>query len=203
MNLNNPMVRNSLMILEGCLIVALGIQFFTSSNLVIGGTAGLSIILKQLTGLSFGVLFFLVNIPFYILAIKQMGLAFTIRTFISVSILSVLSDFLAVYVTFKVAHPLIGSVLGGALIGFGLILIFRSGSSLGGINILALFLDKRYRINPGRTIMTTDIIIVGSATFVFGLKQILFSMVAIFVMSSILGRYHKTAPIVQNSPAKA
>lgn len=198
--MQNSLIRKYLMTFEGCLIVALGIQFFNSSELLIGGTAGLSFILKELTGLSFGVLFFVINIPFYILALKQMGKEFTLRTFASVTILSVLSDFLEATVTFQVVHPIISSVLGGALIGFGLILVFRSGSSLGGINILALYLDKRYGINPGKTIMTTDVLIVGSALFVFGLIQVLISMVAIFVMTSILGRYHKTAPIAQNAP---
>ncbi|MEK1829156.1 YitT family protein [Priestia megaterium] len=63
----------------GCLCVAIGIQFLTASNLVIGGTAGLGIVLQHLTGISFGVLFFIINLPFYFMALTQIGLQFTIK----------------------------------------------------------------------------------------------------------------------------
>lgn len=182
-------------ILFSCLCVAIGVQFLTSSNLVIGGTAGLGIVLQHLTGVSFGILFFIINLPFYFMALSQLGLAFTIRSFISVSIMSAMSDTLALMFTFELPHPILGAVIGGAIIGIGLIFLFKEGSSLGGFNMLCIFLDKRYGINPGKTMFLTDILIVASASIVFGIVQVLYSAIAIFMMTSILGRYHKRAPI--------
>ncbi|WP_110114453.1 YitT family protein [Bacillus sp. CGMCC 1.16541] len=193
------LTKQWLHIVFGCLLVAIGVYLLNTSNLVIGGTAGLSIILQHLTNISFGVLFFIINLPFYFMAITQIGLQFTIRSFISVSILSILSDLLAAFVTIELPHPLVGAISGGLFVGFGLIFLFRNGSSLGGINMLCVFLDKRFGINPGKTMFATDVIIVGSATAVFGIVQVLYSLVGIFVMSTVLGRYHKKSPIEQNN----
>ncbi|MBG9474087.1 MULTISPECIES: YitT family protein [Priestia] len=179
----------------GCLCVAIGIQFLTASNLVIGGTAGLGIVLQHLTGISFGVLFFIINLPFYFMALTQIGLQFTIKSFISVSLMSVMSDLLAANFSFKLPHPLVAAIVGGIIVGIGLIFLFRHGSSLGGINMLCVFLDKRFGINPGKTMLLTDVLIVGSATVVFGVVQVLYSLIGIFIMTGLLGRYHKRSPI--------
>lgn len=193
------MIQKWAWILFSCLCVAIGVQFLTSSNLVIGGTAGLGIVLQHLTGVSFGILFFTINLPFYFMALSQLGLAFTIRSFISVSIMSAMSDTLALMFTFELPHPLLGAIIGGAIIGIGLIFLFKEGSSLGGFNMLCIFLDKRYGINPGKTMFLTDILIVASASIVFGIVQVLYSAIAIFMMTSILGRYHKRAPIERHN----
>ncbi|MBN6187466.1 YitT family protein [Aneurinibacillus sp. BA2021] len=192
-------VRQMIMIVGGCLLVALGIQVLTVSDLVLGGTAGMSIVLYHLTGLTFGSLFFLVNLPFYWLSLRQLGIDFTLKTFMSVTLLSLMSDGIAFVFDFTIPYSIAGAILGGSLIGFGLILLFRSNSSLGGINILAMFLSRRYGINPGKTILISDVIIVCSALFVFNYVQILYSIIAIVVMSAVLGRYHKTSPIEKNN----
>lgn len=191
--------KNMFMILFGCFLVALAIKVFNITNLLIGGTAGLGILLQQITHLSFGTLFFLINIPFYILSIMQIGISFTIKSFLSISALSIMSELLTNYVMFELPHPIIGTIIGGILLGFGLILLFRSGSSLGGVNIVAVFLDKRFGINPGKTVFITDAIIVSLALFVFNIEQVLYSILAIVVMSVLLGRYNKTSPIEQNN----
>ncbi|TYR81577.1 YitT family protein [Priestia megaterium] len=183
----------------GCLCVAIGIQFLTASNLVIGGTAGLGIVLDHVTDISFGVLFFIINLPFYFMALTQIGVQFTVRSFVSVSLMSVMSDLLASFVSFELPHPLLAAVVAGIIIGIGLIFLFRNGSSLGGINMLCVFLDKRFGINPGKTMLLTDIVIVGSATVVFGVVQVIYSLIGIFIMTGLLGRYHKNSPIERNS----
>jgi uncharacterized membrane-anchored protein YitT (DUF2179 family) len=187
------------MILFGCFLVALAIKVFNTTSLLIGGTAGLGILFQQITDVSFGTLFFLINIPFYILSIMQIGISFTIKSFLSISMLSIMSELLTNYVTFEIPYPIVSAVIGGILLGFGLILLFRSGSSLGGVNIVAVFLDKRFGINPGKTVFVTDALIVSSALFVFNIEQVLYSILAIIVMSVLLGRYNKTSPIEQNS----
>lgn len=183
----------------GCFFVAIGIQFLTTSNLVIGGTAGLGIVLQHLTNISFGVLFFIINIPFYFMAITQIGIQFTLRSFVSVSIMSIMSDILAPIFSFHLPYPLFTAIVGGISIGIGLILLFRNGSSLGGINMLCVYLDKAFGINPGKTMLVTDLFIVGSATIVFGVVPVLYSLIAIFIMTGLLGRYHKRSPIEQHN----
>ncbi|MBY6085505.1 YitT family protein [Priestia flexa] len=191
-------VKQWIWITIGCLFVATGIQFLTASSLVIGGTAGLGIVLEQLSNISFGMLFFIINLPFYFMAITQIGLQFTIRSFISVSLMSIMSDVLVGMLPLQLPHPLLSAITAGIIIGIGLIILFRNGSSLGGINMLCVFLDKRFGVNPGKTMLITDLFIVGSATVVFGVIQVLYSLLAIFIMTGLLGRYHKRSAIERN-----
>jgi hypothetical protein len=77
-------------LLTGTLFVALGISMFGYTGLLTGGTAGVAFLLHYATGWNFGLLFFAVNVPFYGLAWKRMGKAFTVKTFIAVGLLALL-----------------------------------------------------------------------------------------------------------------
>ncbi|MFB9884911.1 YitT family protein [Balneatrix alpica] len=180
-----------LSILEGCLLVALGIHILNAAGLLISGTAGLGLTLQRLTSLSFGQLFFILNLPFYILALKYLGKGFTLRTFISISLLSILTELLDRYMHLQIQEPFFAAALGGMLIGFGLILLFRHQSSLGGLNILAMYLERRYGIHAGKTTLAGDVLIVILALWVFAAEQVLYSLVAFLMMSSVVGRYHR------------
>lgn len=180
-----------LSILEGCLLVALGIHLLTASNLLISGTAGLGLVFQQATGLGFGLLFFLLNLPFYLLAWRCMGWVFTLRTFASISLLSLLSELMGRWLNFQVAEPVLAAVLGGLLIGFGLIILLRHQASLGGLTILACYLEKRLGIHAGRTTLICDGVVVALGLLVFEPIQVLYSLLAFLSLSSVLGRYHR------------
>ncbi len=180
-----------LSILEGCLLVALGIHLLNASNLLISGTAGMGLLLQQVSGLSFPQLFFLLNIPFYLLSLRCMGREFTLRTFASVSILTVLSELMRHWFDFSISEPLLAAVLGGMLIGFGLIILFRHQASLGGLNILSIYLERRFGIHASKTTLVADIMIVILAFWLFEPLQVLCSLVAFLFMGSVVGRYHR------------
>ena len=178
-----------LSILEGCLLVALGIHLLNSSNLLISGTAGLGLTLQHVTGLTFGQLFFILNLPFYLLAIRYMGWSFTLRTFTAVSLLALLSELMRRWLDFTVVQPAMAAVLGGLLVGFGLIILFRHQASLGGINILAMYLERRFDIHAGKTTLACDILILALACLVFTPEQIAYALLAFLALSSVMGRY--------------
>ena len=69
-------------VILGTLIIALGVNLFTHAGLLTGGSAGLAFLMKYSTPLTFGQAFFLINLPFYILAILHFGWEFTIKTFL-------------------------------------------------------------------------------------------------------------------------
>lgn len=180
-----------LSILEGCLLVALGIHILNASQLLISGTAGLGLLLQQLSGLSFGQLFFLLNLPFYLLSLRCMGWAFTLRTFVAVSLLTLLSELMRRWFEFSIREPLLAAVLGGMLIGFGMIILFRHQASLGGLNILSIYLERRYAIHAGTTTLVADVLLVLLALYLFEPPQVLCSLLAFLFMGSVVGRYHR------------
>jgi uncharacterized membrane-anchored protein YitT (DUF2179 family) len=57
----------------GTLFVSFGIALFKNAGLLTGSTAGLAFLIHYLTGLPFGALFFVINVPFYYFAFMRMG----------------------------------------------------------------------------------------------------------------------------------
>ncbi len=66
--------------MAGSLIAALGLYFLAQVGFMTG-MAGLAFVLHYWSGWSFGLLFFVLNLPFYILSLRRVGLDFTIKTF--------------------------------------------------------------------------------------------------------------------------
>jgi uncharacterized membrane-anchored protein YitT (DUF2179 family) len=77
-------------------------------------------------------------------------------------------------------------------IGFGVTLVLNNGSSLGGIHILALYLDQKWEINRGISIFVCDLLIIVLAGVLVGWKNALLSVFVIVVASTIIGRYKKS-----------
>lgn len=187
-------LRSLITLFEGCLLVALGVRLLQAGGLLVSGTAGMSLLGSDLTGLSFGSLFFLINLPFYGLAWKQLGLNFTLRTLGCVSMLSVLTDLLAVSLPLGDVNLPVVAIAAGLLIGLGVTLLFRENASLGGLNILALDLERRFAIHAGRTTFAFDLLLIALAALVYPWPQVICSALAFATLSFVLGRYHRRTP---------
>lgn len=190
-----------LSILEGCMLVALGLHLLNSVGLLISGTAGIGMILLKLTSLTFGQLFFVLNIPFYILAWRALGKGFALRTFAAVSLLSLLSEIFRHYILIDI-HPIASAILGGMLVGFGLIILFRHNASLGGLNILAIYLERRFNIHASKTTLVADLAVLAAALLVLDAWSLLYSLLAFLLLSSVVGRYHRPPKWAQTSETK-
>jgi len=79
-------------LVTGTLFVGLGLALFREAGLMTGGTVGLAFLAHYATGLNFGLLFFCINLPFYLLAWQRMGRRFTLKTLAAVSLLAALSE---------------------------------------------------------------------------------------------------------------
>ena len=98
-------------LLAGTLLCAFALRMLTSMGLVTGQTAGLGVIGSYLLGLPFGLVFFVVNLPFYWLGYRRMGARFTLKTFACVALLSVFSFVMTPLVSFEVLNPWLGAVM--------------------------------------------------------------------------------------------
>ncbi|THD83018.1 YitT family protein [Aliigemmobacter aestuarii] len=127
----------------GAVMASFGIVILTHLGLVTGQTAGLAVLISYATGWGFGPVFFVINLPFYVLGYLRMGAVFTLKTFIAVAALSGLSMVMPGWISFDHLTPAFGAVLFGLASGSALMALFRHGASLGGIGILALILQDR------------------------------------------------------------
>jgi uncharacterized membrane-anchored protein YitT (DUF2179 family) len=154
-------------LITGTLFVALGVALFKQAGMLTGGTVGIAFLIHYASGLSFGLLFFVLNLPFYWLAYRRLGRAFMIKTLLAVSLMSLLSELLPRWLTFAELNAWFAAIAGGLLIGAGMLILFRHRASLGGLNVLVLYLQERYGWRAGYVQAAMDAaILLGSSTFV-------------------------------------
>lgn len=188
-------------IILGCFITGVGTILLQHAHLVVGGTAGLSLSLSYLFHLPFSLVFFIVNIPFYIFAVLRMGWNFTIATFFAITTMSCITGGMEWWLADYTLAPWIGTVAGGGLAGLGLSILFINQSSLGGANILALYLEKKYCWNPGFTNFIFDGIVVLLGVYSAGLLKGIYSVITVVIISAVIGRL-KGGEVNRNNSVK-
>ncbi|MED2973237.1 MULTISPECIES: YitT family protein [unclassified Fictibacillus] len=181
-------LKKALLVLMGLFLTALGTKLLTVSHLTFGGTAGISTLLTFSTGISWGVWFFVINLPFFILSVKRLGISFSVYTLLCISLISLINEFLKIAPS-PGMHPLLIAIASGLIIGTGVVLVLNNGASLGGIHILAVYMDQHLSINRGKTLFLTDFIIVISATLMVGFVHALYSIVTITIASYLAGKF--------------
>lgn len=187
----HPLWEDALALLFGTAMVALGIAFYSHAGLLTGGTVGLAFLLKYLAGWPFGVVFFLLNLPFYALALWRMGWQFTLRTACAVGLVSLLAELTPRWVVFAELNHLYAAVFGGFAMGLGLLMLFRHRASLGGVNILALYLQERFGLRAGAVQMGVDAIIVLASIFVVAPDKVALSVLGAVALNMVLAINHR------------
>lgn len=178
-------------LIAGALFVALGLTMFSYAGLLTGGVAGMAFLASYATGTSLGLLFFLFNLPFYGLAWVQLGREFTVKSFAAVVLVSVCTALAPRVVRFDLLDPWVAAVLGGFLIGFGLLALLRHRASVGGVNIVAQWLQQKHGYSAGKVQMAVDCVVVGAAFFVVEPEKVAQSVVGALAVSGILVLNHR------------
>jgi len=194
--MNSTPDRHSLLedaqgIITGSMITCVGIMMLKAGGLLTGGTAGLAFLLFYTSGMSFGLAFFLVNLPFYYFAWRRVGLAFTVKTFIAVGLTSALTSIVPQFVTIGDTNPFAGGLFGGMLVGAGLLIFFRHSASLGGFGILGLYLQDRFGIKAGYVQMVLDGMVLVMSFFVASPYIIICSVAGAVVINMVLAINHR------------
>jgi uncharacterized membrane-anchored protein YitT (DUF2179 family) len=209
---------NYVLMIMGAFIVAAGfVLFVTPYKIVPGGVYGLSIIIHYLTkgvfsfapeGLPIGTMGLLLDIPITLIGIKILGKSFGVRNVFGLVLTSVFIDLLSAIWGFKplVANdPLLSSLFGGVLLGFGLGLIFRAKGATGGTDTIAMIISKYTRIPIGQLLIYIDSVVVLIGLIAFGDWKIpLYSWITIFVTGKVVDSviqglsYDKTVIIISD-----
>ncbi|ASV85710.1 hypothetical protein CES85_0665 [Ochrobactrum quorumnocens] len=183
--------EDAIAMLIGTSFIALGITLYSQATLMTGSTAGIALLIQYATGIGFGLLYFLINLPFYYFAAKRMGWPFTIRTFIAVALMSFFAKVIPLCVDFSSINPLFAALMGGTLMGMGVLALFRHRSGVGGVNILALYLQDAYGIRAGWFQLELDVLIMFGSLFFIPLENMLLSLVGAIAMNAIIAINHK------------
>ena len=178
-------------IATGTLLFAFALQLFREAGLLTGGTAGITFLAHYASGISFGLLYFLINIPFYVFGFMALGRAFTLKTFCAVGLLSAYTELMPRWVSIGHIDPLFAGVLGGLMAGAGLLMLIRHQASVGGLGVLAIYLQKKKGWRAGTVQMLADGFIVCGALYIADWQRVALSIIGAVMLNLVLAINHR------------
>lgn len=190
-----PTLRDYFLIILSALIQAFSLRtFFIPANLASGGVSGIAQLINHFTGLPIGLMILIGNVPLFILGWRFLGgYRFALRTAVAILTYSIFIDLLPTSPLFAeggagaaLIRDLQGDVflntLYGAIVsGIGYGLVYRARGTSGGSDILARILNNWRGIPITQSYLFVDSAVILGAGFVFGWKQALYAMIALYV----------------------
>lgn len=170
----------------GAFIVAVGLEMFLLPNKIIdGGVIGVSMMVSYLTKWNLGILIFCINIPFILMALKNLGHKFVIQTFFATAMLAIATNICHGF--HATEDLLLATVFGGLILGLGVGLILRSNASLDGTEMVSLNLAKKFKvISVGELLMSINLFIYMGAGFLYGWDRALYSILTYYIASKVM-----------------
>jgi uncharacterized membrane-anchored protein YitT (DUF2179 family) len=163
--------------------------FLIPHKLLSGGVSGIALILKYLFDLNPGVLIFVFNIPIFIAGYKYVDKEFILLSLIGMTAFSVSIDaFSFLRDIIYINDTLLSCLYGGVLNGIGMGIVFRNRASQGGVDIIAVIFKKYFSMNLGSTSLIINFAIVAIASMFYGLKLAMYTLVSMYVASSVLDK---------------
>lgn len=185
-------MRKYMTIISGAILMALAVNLiYEPLGLVTGGFAGLAIVVKEITkfiweeGLPVWLFTVMTNIPLFLLSIKLLGFKTMCNVLLGTAAYIVALLVIPVY-NFNINDMLLASLVGGAISGVGMGMVFSASSSTGGTDLLATLIHGYKRHLSVPFILTfIDGIIILLGAMVFGLENALYAIIAVFVTAKV------------------
>lgn len=156
--------------------------FLLPNNIVAGGVSGISTIAYALFGWNPSLVQFAINIPLLIFCFWLLGKAAGYKTILG-SLLLPLFVGATSFIQPATHNLFLASVFGGVLTGAGIGIVFRAKASTGGTSILAQILHEYMRFPLGLSTGIVDGMIILAAFLSFDTETVMFSLIALFLMS--------------------
>lgn len=179
-------VKKQVLIIIGCMIGASAYPLFLVPNAIApGGVTGIGTVLNHVFSWPVGLTSMILNIPLFIIGFRSMGKSFVYRTLIATLLFSLLIDLL--HFNPVTDNPLLASVFGGVVLGFGLGLILRANATTGGTDLLAQVVHRKLPfVTVGVFLLSLDFAVILLAGFIIGAEQAMYAMICVFVYTKVL-----------------
>jgi len=176
-----------LWVTAGSLITALGLVLFLVPNqIAAGGVSGLATVIYYVFHWPVGMTMLLINIPLFLLGLKELGMRFGLKTLYGTIMLSVFTDLIDPLLGVPSNDPLLSSIYGGAAAGLGLGIVFRAGGTTGGTDLAAQLFRKWFKISSGQGLLIIDALVIITAAIVFSVELALYALVGLFLTSRVI-----------------
>ena len=177
--------------------------FLLPYQITTGGTTGISALIYYSTGFPIQWSYFIINAVLMTFAIRILGPRFSIKTTYAIFMLTFLLWLFQLLVNNSVEVPdmtadgkplLLGPgqdfmacIIGAAMCGVGLGIVFNYNGSTGGTDIIAAIVNKYKDVTLGRMIMICDVFIISSCYFIFhDWRRVIFGFVTLFIIGVVL-----------------
>lgn len=177
-------IKNLFLAVAGCIIFAIGVNFFvTPHGMYNGGIFGFAQLIRSLVVDVFklnisdnidlvGILYFLINVPILYLAWKKLGRPFFIRTLITIDVLT-------------------SVIIGGLLAGFGMGLVLTAGFCAGGQDVIGVYFSKvNPRLTVGKISLIVNVFVFALMAFRYDIEIVIYSLIYTAVLSVTVDRFH-------------
>lgn len=176
---------NSFLIILGVFSAAFGLEsFMLPNNFIDGGITGVSLLVNALTHWNLSLLIVILNIPFVIMAYRQIGKNFVIKTALGIAGLALCIQF--VHFPILTSDKLLVAVFGGLFLGAGIGLTMRGGGTMDGTEVMAITLSRNSSMSVGDIIMIVNIVIFSFAAWLLSFETALYSILAYFSASKTI-----------------
>jgi uncharacterized membrane-anchored protein YitT (DUF2179 family) len=198
-------IWNLALITAGSVICAIAINgILIPQQFISGGVTGLAMFIHYLLPLfSVGVVYFILNIPIYVLGWKFVGRRFFLYSIAGLIIFSATVTWL--HLTIPIRDKFLSALLAGIISGIGAGIILRSLGSAGGLDILSIILIKKFSMRLGSSILAFNCILLLVFAFIFSIEAALYALIFIFVSSKLVDivvtglSQRKTAVIISDA----
>lgn len=170
----------------GVLIVAIAYNLFMVPSKVVYGVGGVGIILQDLFGIAPSLTILVGSILLLILSFILLGKEKTTSSVVGSILYPIfveLTSNIGNYIDLGNASPLLIVIFGAVISGFGLGIIFKTGFTTGGTDILNQIVAKYAKTSVGNAMFFTDGVIIVSGVFVFGWTRLMYSLISLYIIS--------------------
>lgn len=177
-------------IVLGALIFGIGIQwFYHPASLISGGVAGVAMIINYLEPrVPVGVTIVAINIPLFIIAFRKYGWQFVASSILGTLLSSVAIDLLSLLDVSVTTEPFLAAVFGGIITGLGLGIIYTTGATTGGTDVMAKLVREKFPyVNFGTMILVLDaIILVAYALLLHAYENAMYTVISVYVAARVI-----------------
>src|SRR5699024_7141442 len=142
-----------IMLIIGATIAAAAIELFLVDNsIIVCGSIGVALLLNHITNINFGILIYIINLPYLVFGYKYIGITFSFASLFGIIVLAIIERNLQRFEVFT-TEPLLATVFGGLLFGTNVGMVIRYGDALDGTEILSIMLTIKIPFSVGEIVM--------------------------------------------------
>ena len=191
------------LVIGGNILFAIGVNVIISPmNLYSSGFTGISMLLRmflvnilhvpQIPGIDYlGIIYYIINVPLFILAYRVLGKEFCVTSMISIGIASLAMALVPVAKTPIFDDYLTACLVGGIVSGTGAGIVLKGGTSGGGQDIIGMAMSKTHpNFSVGKIAIAINAVIYGICFFLFDIRIVVYSMIYAVVNALALDYQH-------------